>query len=255
VLLLLPPSEGKAAGGTGPPLDLDALTFPELTSTRRRLVSTLQRLARRSPARLRSALGLTPRQQAELDHDAALTTAGTRPALELYSGVLYEALGYASLRGAARRRADDSLVVASALFGLVRATDRLPPYRLSGSTVLPGLGGLVPIWRPVLEPVLADVRGVVVDLRSGTYAALARVPDAVVVRVLRESAGRRTVVSHDNKYTKGHLARALCESGARTASDVAEAGRSVADLVEVDGNRVDLVLRGLATARAQTVSG
>jgi cytoplasmic iron level regulating protein YaaA (DUF328/UPF0246 family) len=250
VLLLLPPSEGKAAGGRGAPLDLDGLSFPALTRTRRRLVATLQRLARRQPGRLRTALDLSPRQRAEVEHDASLTTAATLPALELYTGVLYESLGYRSLRGAARRRAETSVVVASALFGLVRATDQLPPYRLSGSTVLPGLGGLAPIWRPVLEPVLADAGGLVVDLRSGSYAALARVPSAVVVRVLREQAGRRTVVSHDNKYTKGLLARALCESGARTVRDVAEAGRSVADVVEMDGNRVDLVLRGLATARA-----
>jgi cytoplasmic iron level regulating protein YaaA (DUF328/UPF0246 family) len=125
------------------------------------------------------------------------------PALQLYRGVLYEALDYASLRGPARRRADESLVVTSALFGLVRPTDRLPPYRLSGSTVLPGLGGLAPVWRPVLEPVLAGTDQLVVDLRSTSYAALARVPGAIVVRVLREQNGRRTVVSHDNKYTKG----------------------------------------------------
>jgi cytoplasmic iron level regulating protein YaaA (DUF328/UPF0246 family) len=254
VLVLLPPSEGKAAGGDGPPLDLDALSFPALTTTRRGLVSALQRLARRQPGRLRAALDLSPRQRAEIAHDAALSTAATLPVMQLYTGVVYEALGYASLRGAARRRANDSLVVASALFGLVRPADRLPPYRLSGSTVLPGLGGLAPVWRPVLEPVLADAE-LVVDLRSGSYAALARVPDAVVVRVLREQGGRRTVVSHDNKYTKGRLARTLCEAGARHARDVAEAGRSVADVVEVDGNRVDLVLRGLATARAQSVSG
>lgn len=255
MLVLLPPSEGKAGAGTGPPLDLDTLSFPELTRARRRLVTKLQSVAKRQPGRLRTALDLSPRQQAEVEHDAALTTSGTLPALELYTGVVYEALGYPSLRGAARRRADESLVVASALFGLVRPGDLLPPYRLSGSTVLPGLGGLAPIWRPVLEPVLADHGELVVDLRSGSYAALARVPAAVVVRVLREQDGRRSVVSHDNKYTKGRLARALCESGARSVNDVAEAGRSVADLVEVDDRRVDLVLRGLATARAQTVSG
>jgi cytoplasmic iron level regulating protein YaaA (DUF328/UPF0246 family) len=142
--------------------------------------------------------------------------------------------------------------VASALFGLLAPTDRIPAYRLSGSTSLPGVGSLAAAWRPVLEPELAAHRGLVVDLRSGPYAALARVPHAVQVRVLRESRGTRTVVSHDNKHTKGLLARALCESGARTVADVAEAGRSVADLVEVDGPRVDLVLFGLATARERS---
>ena len=247
--MLLPPSEGKAAGGDGPPLDLDGLSFPALTKTRRRLVGALQRAARRTPGRLRAALDLSPRQQAEIERDATLTTAATLPALELYTGVVYDALGYASLPAMARRRADASLVVASALFGLVRPGDRLPPYRLSGSTVLPGLGGLAPVWRPVLEPVLQQEDALLVDLRSGSYAALARVPDAVVVRVLREHHGRRTVVSHDNKWTKGRLARALCEQGASSIDDIAEAGRSVADVVEVEGRRIDLVLRGLASAR------
>jgi hypothetical protein len=69
--------------------------------------------------------------------------------------------------------------------------------------------------------------------------------------VLRESDGTRTVVSHDNKHTKGLLARALCETGARSVADVARVASGVADVVEVDGRRVDLVLFGLATARGQ----
>jgi cytoplasmic iron level regulating protein YaaA (DUF328/UPF0246 family) len=255
VLVLLPPSEGKATGRRGAALALESLSFPALTPTRTLLVDRLQQLARRDPDRLVAALGLSDRQADEVRKDAVLTTAPTLPVLRLYTGVLYEALDYASLEGAARRRANASLVVTSALFGLVRPGDRLPSYRLSGGTALPGAGGLPALWRPVLEPELAAVGGLVVDLRSAAYAALARVPAAVQVRVLREHAGRRSVVSHDNKYTKGHLARVLCQTGARTVADVAEAGRAVADTVEVDGRRVDLVLHGLATARAQTVSG
>jgi cytoplasmic iron level regulating protein YaaA (DUF328/UPF0246 family) len=249
LLVLLPPSESKAAGGRGAPLNLDALAFPALTPVRRRLVATLEGLAAAEPDRLRTALGLSTRQADHVAANGVLTTSPTMPAIVRYTGVLYDALGYASLSPSGRRRADTSLVVASALFGLVRARDRLPAYRLSGATVLPGVGGLAALWRPLLEPELAARRGLVVDLRSGAYAALARVPGAVEVRVLRESDGRRTVVSHDNKYTKGHLARALCEQGARSVRDVAALAAGVADAVEVDGRRVDLVLHGLATAR------
>ena len=92
----------------------------------------------------------------------------------------------------------------------------------------------------------------VVDLRSGPYAALARVPHAVQVRVLREADGARAVVSHDNKWTKGLLARALCEGGARSVADVAEAGRSVADRVEIDGGAWTCVLLGLARRATPT---
>ena len=74
-------------------------------------------------------------------------------------------------------------------------------------------------------------------------------PQAIEVRVLRQENGVRSVVSHDNKWTKGQLARALCLERAADADDVAQIGRTVCDAVEVDGNRVDLLLHGLASAR------
>ncbi len=248
MLVLLPPSEGKATGGTGRPLDLAALSHPALTAVRERLVDALQAAAVADPDALRSVLGCPG---GEVEKNARLRTSGTLPALTRYTGVLYDALSYATLSPLGRRRADRSLRVASALFGLLSPRDRVPAYRLSGGTSLPGTGSLAAVWRPALEPELAAYRGLVVDLRSGRYAALARVPCAVQVRVLREAGGGRSVVSHDNKHTKGRLARELCEQGARTAADVAAAGDAVADLVEVSGRQVDLVLYGLATARAE----
>lgn len=248
MLVLLPPSEGKASGGRGAPLDLTRLAHPSLNPVRARVLEALQTAARDQPAALQRALACPP---GEVEKDAVLTTAPTLPALRRYTGVVYEALSYASLSVAGRRRANSSLRVASALFGLLAPTDRIPAYRLSGGTSVPGLGALTAAWRPALEAELAAHPGLLVDLRSGPYAALAKLPSAVQVRVLRESDGARTVVSHDNKHTKGLLARELCERGARTLADVAAAGEQVADLVEVDGKRVDLVLFGLATARGR----
>jgi cytoplasmic iron level regulating protein YaaA (DUF328/UPF0246 family) len=248
VLVLLPPSEGKASGTDGPPLDLDALSFQPLTPTRKRVLHHLVRAAKRQRGALQRALLLSDKQRAELDKDRDLMVAPTLPALELYTGIVYDNLSYATLPRRAQERADESLVVASALFGLLRPSDQVPSYRLSGGTTLPGLGGLAPVWRPALEKELA-AQDFVVDLRSGAYANLARVPAAVEVRVLREEGGRRTVVSHDNKWTKGKLARELCLHGASSVSDVAELGRGTCDAVEVAGNRVDLLLFGLASAR------
>jgi cytoplasmic iron level regulating protein YaaA (DUF328/UPF0246 family) len=247
VLVLLPPSEGKAPGGSGAPLDLSRLSHPALSPVREQLVDAIVEAATTDPVALQKALGCP---DGEVEKDAALRTSPTLPAMRRYTGVVYEALSYATLSASGRRRANASLRVASALFGLLTPSDPVPAYRLSGGTSLPGVGSLPSLWRPVLEPELARSR-LVVDLRSGAYAALARVPHAVTVRVLRETGGRRTVVSHDNKHTKGLLARALCERGARTVADVAEAARAVADLVEVDGRSVDLVLLGLASARAR----
>jgi uncharacterized protein len=244
VQVLLPPSETKAPGGGGPPLRLDALSHPSLTPLRAELCDELVTLAADVPA-ARAALGLSPRQDAELERNAALWTAPTAPALHRYTGVLYDALDAGSLRGAGAVRARARLAVASALFGLVAATDPIPAYRLSAGSALPGRGTLAAAWRPLLEPVLAGVDDLVVDLRSGSYAALARVPGAVTVDVLAERPdGTRTVVSHSNKAHKGRLARLLATTRAEPgdAAAVAAIARRAGHRVERRGDHLDVVV-------------
>ena len=214
MLVLLPPSETKHPGGDGPALDLAALTAPELTGVRTELAEALVKLADDVPA-ARAALGVSAAQDDEIARNAALWTSPTLPALERYTGVLYDALYVRSLTRAQRARADARLAVGSALFGVLRAGDRIPAYRLSAGSALPGLPTLRALWRPALTPVLAAEPGLVVDLRSGAYAALAPVPGAVTVQVLSERAdGTRAVVSHFNKAHKGRLARLLARTTA-----------------------------------------
>jgi cytoplasmic iron level regulating protein YaaA (DUF328/UPF0246 family) len=214
VLVLLPPSETKAPGGGGAPLDLAALTAPELTPVRTEIAEALVKLADDVPA-ARSALGLSPNQDDDIARNAALWTSPTMPALQRYTGVLYDALDVASMTRSQRAKAGRRLAVGSALFGLVAADDPIPAYRLSAGSALPGLPTLRALWKPALSPVLAGLDGLVVDLRSGSYAALAPFPGAVKVQVLSERPdGTRAVVSHFNKAHKGRLARLLATTTA-----------------------------------------
>ncbi|MCV7128775.1 peroxide stress protein YaaA, partial [Mycolicibacterium vanbaalenii] len=225
MIVLLPPSETKRPGGDGPALALDAMSFALLRDTREELVGELAELAADRPAS-RKALGISASQDAEIDRNAALRTAPTLPAIHRYTGVLYDALDVESLHGAAAGRAQSRLAVVSALFGLIRAGDRIPAYRLSAGSKLPGRPTLAARWKPALEPVLAELaeNELVVDLRSGSYAALGKVPDAVTVDVVAEHAdGRRTTVSHFNKAHKGRLARALATTRAEPADAAAVA--------------------------------
>jgi cytoplasmic iron level regulating protein YaaA (DUF328/UPF0246 family) len=213
VLVLLPPSETKADGGDGAPLDLGALSFPELNPVRAKLAAALVELAADVPASL-AALGISARQSDEVARNAQLWTAPTMPALRRYTGVLYDALDVKNFTRAGLAKAHRRLAVTSALFGVVSATDPIPAYRLSGGNTVPALGTVRSMWKPALEPVLREVEGLVVDLRSGTYAAFAKLrPDAVTVRVVTEDAnGNRTTVSHFNKAYKGRLAAVLATS-------------------------------------------
>lgn len=215
--MLLPPSETKADGGDGGRLDVETLSFPDLNPVRRKLSDALVELSADVPGSL-AALGLSDRQTTEVARNAALLDSPTLPALRRYTGVLYDALAYESLTRAQTRRANARLAVASALFGVVRADDRIPAYRCSGDSLLPGVGSLTALWRPALEPVLTTVDELVLDLRSGTYAQLARLPGAVTVRVVTDADGKRLAVSHFNKAAKGRLARALATAPTEPAS-------------------------------------
>ncbi|MCR4512053.1 YaaA family protein [Aeromicrobium sp. 50.2.37] len=251
MLIVLPPSEGKTAPPDGPVLDLAALSFPRLTQVRDQVSRALVRLA--GTRRAAEVLGLGPTQADAVETDARLFEVPCAPAGEVYTGVLFGELDLATLDDAATARAERTVAVASALFGLVRVGDPIPAYRLSGTVTLPRLGPVAGRWRPVLPQVLDDevADGLLVDLRSGAYVNLGKpsaalAPRTATVRVLHEQDGRRSVVSHFNKATKGRLVRALLTEGASPASvdELATAWRDLGWTVEQDGTRLDVVTTG-----------
>lgn len=250
MLILLPPSEGKTAPAHGPALDLDALSFPELGRVRDQIARALVRLA--TTRRAAEILGLGPTQSDALETDARLFEVPCAPAGQIYTGVLFGELDLASLPREAADRAARTVAVASALFGMVRVGDAIPAYRLSGSVTLPRLGPVAGRWRPVLPDALEGAvgDGLLVDLRSSTYVGLGKPGPALAertatVRVLHEKDGKRSVVSHFNKATKGQLVRALLFDGAApaTVAELADAWRDLGWDVEQDGTRLDVVTR------------
>jgi cytoplasmic iron level regulating protein YaaA (DUF328/UPF0246 family) len=242
MLVLLPPSEGKAdAPGGSAPLDLDSLVHPELSPQREKLIAKLAGLATISEKRALAAMGLSPNQTAELTRNADLLRAPAAPAADVYTGVLYQYLDLHSLSKSSRVRAAERILIASALWGVVRLEDRIPGYRLGMGAKLPRVKGLAAFWRPALAEALpAD--GLVVDMRSGGYIAAWKPADAthLGVNVFVEEAGKREIVTHMAKATRGDVARILVEAK-RPASDP----EGVADLVEKAGLRVELTATAL----------
>jgi cytoplasmic iron level regulating protein YaaA (DUF328/UPF0246 family) len=224
VLILLPPSETKRDGGVdGSSLDLGSLSFPQLAAQRRLALAGLRAISR-SVAASTTALGLGPTQRFEIDRNRAISTSPTMPAIERYTGVLYDAIGVNSLAGPARRFLAESVAIHSALFGLVRADDPLPAYRFSHDTRLPGTS-LMKIWPAANSAVLAQQAGLVLDLRSESYVHLGPAAEgSIFVRVVAEDGtGRKRALNHFNKHGKGELVRRLAESGC----DAATAGELV----------------------------
>jgi cytoplasmic iron level regulating protein YaaA (DUF328/UPF0246 family) len=263
VILLLPPSGAKTAGGSGPALGRrPALSTPALAPQREVLLTALSRAGRADATALARGLRLPPGLARDaLTANLAARSAPTRAALDRYSGVLYAALDPAGLTAAARRRADSQVVVLSGLWGVVRGGDAVPDYRVPAAGSLPGVGGVTAHWRGPLAAAVPDLVGdrPVLDLRSTDYRAMWRPAAAlreqvVVVRVLAErgTGPGRTAgpVSYHAKTVKGLLVRHLVSGRTRHRDPLAALGAAadaldlrVADTSSGTSRSVDLVGR------------
>ncbi len=242
VLILLPPSESKWNRRRGAPADPSTWSFPELGPTRDRVATALADVSA-SPEAGR-LLGVSPALLDDVARNLALGTLPATPAAEVYTGVLFGALGLATMDAAARRRANRWLVVVSALHGAVRPRDRITAYRLAMGVDLPGVGPLAAAWRPALDAPLtaAAGSGVVVDCRSAAYGAAWR-PDAAAAP--RWVQVRVPGASHLAKHTRGLVARHLCEAGV--------SARSVPALADVVAGAFDVALHEPARPTAPWV--
>lgn len=188
-VLLLPPSEGKAPGGSGGPWARRTMADPALDRARHHVLAA---------ARSAGAVG---------------RGAATLPAMERYTGVLYRELDWPSLPAAARDRGDRQVRIVSGLWGLVAPVDPIPAYRLKMSGRLDEIGPLTSWWRPRLAPVVAGLTEgrVVWDLLPIEHAKAMSWPSdgsgpaqRVTVRFV-DAAGQ--TVAHWNKLLKGALVR------------------------------------------------
>jgi cytoplasmic iron level regulating protein YaaA (DUF328/UPF0246 family) len=221
VLILLPPSEGKATPESGGPVDLDSLVFAAELGERR--AELLDRL------------------------DLQLRAVPTAPAAQVYTGVLYQRLDLPGLPAAARRRAGERVLIASALWGFVRPGDAIPNYRLPPSAKLDGVGLLAAWWRDSLRAALPDEPGeTIIDMRSGAYVAAWKPKRAklLAVRAFREEGGERKAVSHMAKAVRGEVARTLLLAKAEpgTPEQVAAVARDGGFEVELGGSSLDVIV-------------
>lgn len=222
--ILLPPSETKRPGGGGM-FAPGKLAFDDaLGATRDSVRTALEALSADEEAAIR-ALKLGAKSRDELAHNLVLGDSGAMPAIERYTGVLYDALAVQTLDARARRWIDSHVLVQSALFGLIRAADRVPAYRLSASSRLPGLPSPhAALWRDAHHALDWRAMGWILDLRSQDYGALAPLPEGIgsYLHVVQRGAdGEVRALNHFNKTAKGELVRLLAQHAPRlrTARD------------------------------------
>lgn len=208
--ILLPPSETKRPGG-GSVFSLRSLSYaPELHETRVQVMHALEQLSTDHETAVR-ALKLGAKSAHEVALNLELASSGVMPAIERYTGVLFDALDTETLNTDARAWVDRRVFVQSALFGLIAAADEIPAYRLSAGTRLPELGKpLHRIWSAAHAKLPWSEWSL--DLRSQEYVKLAPAPSGVATYVhivQRQADGQARALNHFNKSAKGLLVRQL----------------------------------------------
>ena len=239
-LVLLPPSEGKTESHKGSKLDITKLKFSSLKQSRQTILKELVELCQKQPSKAQKLLKLSTKQISELQLNSNLLKSATASAVEIYSGVLYEALNFAELNKSAKDWVRKKVYISSALFGMVSAGDKIAAYRLSGDGVLPKTGSIKKYWqthlKKELDKQLSDY--LIFDLRSGVYASMWSASEKnldkfiigkVVQKVKQNGKFVYKSVSHHNKATKGTLVAALANSKANP-KDVEELTKTLKKL-------------------------
>lgn len=244
MLILLPPSEGKAKPGQGAPVELGSLALAgALTSQREALLDALERLPELPTAEALKQLAVSKGQAGDIAVDAELRGAPAAPAAEVYSGVLYDRLRLPELPARARRK----VLIASALWGFLRPEDRIPYYRFSAKARLDGIGPPAAWWRGALAGAMPDEPGeLIVDMRSAAYAAAWKPRRATLLAVgaFTLSGGKRKPVTHMAKAVRGEVARALllAKKAPVDPEGVAAIARDAGFEVELAPGRLDVIV-------------
>lgn len=253
MFILLPPSEGKArvvsdtATTETPRLDLADLLFPGLSGERHTVIQYLQSASAMPGAH--EILKVGKSLSAEIDANQQIMSSPVAPGHKVYTGVLFDALDYHHLGTEAQVRADERVLVFSALFGATRLGDPIPFYRMSAASRIDPIGNPASWWRKRLDPELDTlvVDQPIIDCRSGAYASFWKPPaeQTATVDVFQIKDGVPKVVSHFAKHTRGLVAHILLSqpevSGLEQACEVIRQHRLGAgwdvELVETPGSK------------------
>lgn len=243
MIFLLPPSESKQVGGQP---KLSQLSFPELEHSRDLVKSKLLAVSK-NPNEAVKALKLGPTQLGELAVNLELTNSVVMPAIDRYTGVLFDALKQDGLSKSEVLQAKNKVFIQSSLFGLISALDEIPNYRFSAGAKLPGVN-LKKVWGQAHKGIWTKFKSeILIDLRSKAYSALAPIPhdlESYEVEVVSEdSSGQRKALNHFNKKAKGQLVRQVLAANTKPSKlkDLSQIAERAGLAIEVQGRTLLLI--------------
>ena len=130
------------------------------------------------------------------------------PAIEVYTGVLYAALGWAGLNKSQQKCGQAWIAIISAKYGVVRPMDPIAPYKEKIDNKK--------LASQVAQALDGTESELIIDCRSSTYQTVWQSPIAITVeiKVFTIIDGHKKVITHMSKKTRGEVTRHILQAGA-----------------------------------------
>ncbi len=193
LLILIPPSEGKSSHGRFKPL---GRFDPKVKVIYDRLTAYSGDVSELYGVKGKAL-------EAAVAANCAVLSSETLPAIERYSGVVYDGIDYPSLPDKAKKFFNDHVRIVSALFGLLKPKDLIPDYKLKIEKL-----DTAKYWRPILA---RELKGFfIIDLLPQAHQKAVAYDQGVKVDFIVQKNGKPTPAGHQGKLIKGKFIRWLC---------------------------------------------
>lgn len=190
-IILIPPSEGKAEGGNSDPLKSVSGITEDL----------IEAIKEADPKKL---YGLKEKAlEKAITVNKEILSSKTMPAIERYTGVVYDAIEYQTLKN--KSDFNSRVLIVSGLFGLVRPTDLIPNYRLKIDKLK-----AAKLWLNSNSKKLEDK--FVIDLLPQAHKKAVKYKNGIAVEFVLKKAGKKMPAGHQGKHIKGRFVRWLIEN-------------------------------------------
>jgi len=214
--ILLAPSETKTSGGTEP-FKLENLLFEDLLPHRTQLLHYYMNILQKGDMVTLSTMFGLKKEADILRHKRDIIQEPAMKAIERYTGVAFDYLNYSELDEDAQIYLHNNLLIFSNLFGILKANDNIPEYRLQQGK---SIGDIKPeqFYKPLLQERLDNyLEGEdILDIRAGFYDKYYKPTlSYTTLKFIKEGK----VVSHWAKAYRGIVLREIAKAGITSLKD------------------------------------
>lgn len=216
--ILFSPSETKNSGGLNKSFDNSSFIFPELYSFREEILNKYNNFIKTASKLQLEKLFGTKKDEVINQYKKDIFTSPTMKAILRYEGVAYDYLDYKTLDKNGQKYIDENVLIFSNLFGVIKAKDEIPDYKLKQGETFEWLkieNFYCDSFSSKLDEYLENEE--ILDLRAGFYEKFYQIKKPYIsMKFIKDGK----VVSHWAKAYRGIILKLLAKNSIKSYDEL-----------------------------------